>query len=163
MNIQTFLPYLALLVVLLLLYFRTRKPYRLRPRSLWITPLLATLLVASAVFIQPHEPFGVLAYAGFGVCIIVGTAIGLLRAHSINLWLDPASGQVMAKASSLALLLIGAVFVVRAVLREVFDPTGQNAAAINALLLFALAMIIAQRVVMWKRYRVLRSASSPAA
>ena len=95
---------------------------------------------------------------GFGVAVLAGIGVGALRARSINMWIDE-SGQVMAKASSLALLLLTVLFIARTAMRQVIDPTGGHVAVIDGFLLFALAMVLTQRLIIWLRYRDLTSAA----
>ena len=157
MTIQAIMPYLAPLVIVILLYFRTRRAYRVRAGGLVIAPLLVTAMIGSAIWFQPHEPFALPAYAGFGIAVLAGVGIGMLRARSIAMWRDE-SGQVMAKASSLALLLLAVLFIARTAMRQVFDPAGTHVAVVDAFLLFALAMVLTQRLIIWQRHRSLTGA-----
>jgi hypothetical protein len=157
----TLLP-LAILVVIMLV--RMRNLARARPLRGWpmvVLPAIYTALIAVMFAALPPSATGWLCFAGG---VVVGAAIGWQRARLMRLHLDPDTRQVMIRQSPAGLILL----VVVAGLRRLVHPTGGTpgpghpampASALlftDALVGFALGMIVAQRVELWRRSRALR-------
>jgi Protein of unknown function (DUF1453) len=150
-----FLPYIVPVIVVVALFFRTR-PGRARPvsvNSLWIVPLVAVLGIGTALVAQPHAAFGPGAYAIFAVALAFGIGTGTLRARTLTLRRCPDTGKVLMETSSFAFLLLLALFGLRTLFRNMSGSLGL--VAIDASLLFALGMIVTQRLTIWMRVRSL--------
>ncbi len=147
------LPYVIPIIVVGILFLRNR-PGRARPvrvASLWIVPIIATLGIGSGLYFQPHPTFYAAAYATFAVALALGIATGNLRARALKLRRCPDSGSVLAETSSLAFLLLVALMLLRMSFRQMSGSFG--AIAIDASMLFALGMIVTQRLTIWHRVR----------
>jgi hypothetical protein len=132
----------------------------LRAARLIALPMIYAVLVATMLFIAPPTAIGWLWFAGGAM---LGAAVGWQRARLMRLHFDPVSGQVLMRQSPAALILL----IVVAGLRRLISPPAQptmghatmSASALlftNGLIGFALGMIVAQRVELWRRARALR-------
>jgi membrane protein CcdC involved in cytochrome C biogenesis len=149
------LPYLIPFIVLGILFLRMR-PGRARPvriASLWIAPLVATLGIGSALWFQPHPAFHVGAYAIFAVGLALGIGTGVLRAHTLTLRRCPDTDKVLMETSSFAFILLAALVLLRMAFRNMSGSLG--VVAVDASMLFALGMIVTQRLTIWMRVRTL--------
>ncbi len=155
------LPYIIPIMVVGLLFLRNR-PGRPRPvqvNALWIVPLIAVLAIGSGLYFQPHPTFYAGAYLTFGVALALGIATGNLRARTLTLRRCPDTGRVLAETSSFALALLAGLVLLRMTLRQMSGSLG--VIAIDASMLFALGMIVTQRLMILSRVRAL-PALSPA-
>lgn len=139
------------------LYIRTGREGPLRFDQLWITPVVAVLSIGAALALQQHAPFDPLAWAVLASAALVGLATGTLRAATVAMRLDPDSGQALSKTQSYAFALFAALFAFRFVMGASMagDPTMQQRAIVgfDAALVFALAMIVTQRIGIFRRAR----------
>lgn len=154
--IQTWLPLLVIGVVLALRWRNMARPRRLRPGRLWIGPVVMTLIVALAVFGTPVSSAGMLALMGG---LAIGALIGWRRAHLLRLDRDPLTGELQMRQTSAAFLLIIGLLAVKRVLvpRPGADAAGHITAqallATDALMGFALGMVLATNLTLWLRGR----------
>jgi len=149
------LPYVIPFVVLGILFLRNR-PGRARPvrvAALWIVPLIATLGIGTGLYFQPHPNFYAGAYAALAVALALGIATGNLRARTLTLRRCPDTGRVLAETSSMAFVLLAALILLRMTFRQMSGSLG--VIAIDASMLFALGMIVTQRLTLWSRVRTL--------
>jgi membrane protein CcdC involved in cytochrome C biogenesis len=164
MSPQTWLPLLIVGAVLALRWRNLDKPRRLRPGRLWIGPLVMTLAVGLAVFGMPVSRYGVLAVLGG---LALGVLVGWRRAHLLRLDRDPASGGLQIRQTPAAFVLIVALLLVKRVLvpRPGADSAGhiapQALIATDALMGFALGMILATNLTLWLRAREVPHAAAP--
>jgi hypothetical protein len=158
--IGTLLP-LAILVVIMALRMRNLSKARpLRGKPMVILPAIYTVLVAVMLWTLPPTAVGWLCLAAG---IVVGAVVGWQRARLMRLHVDPETGRVMIRQSPAALILLIVVAGLRRLLHPAtMAPTPGHAMPASALLFtdalvgFALGMIIAQRVELWRRARALR-------
>ncbi|MBY0521233.1 MAG: DUF1453 family protein [Sphingomonas sp.] len=137
------------------LYVRTGREGPLRFDQLWLTPAVAVLSIATALALQPHAPFGALAWAALAIAALIGLTTGTLRARTVRMRFDPENGRVLTKTQSYAFALFAALFAFRLLTGPwlAADPAAQQRAIIgfDATLAFALAMIVAQRLGIFRR------------
>jgi Protein of unknown function (DUF1453) len=154
------LPYIVPLIVIAVLYFRTSrsKPRPVSVASLWIVPLVAMLGIGSALWFQPHPVFHVAAYAIFAVALALGIGTGALRAQTLTLRRCPDTGKVLMETSSYAFILLAALVLLRTAFRNMSG--GLGVIAVDASMLFALGMIVTQRLTIWMRVRAMPPATS---
>jgi hypothetical protein len=164
-------PYIAPAIILLIVLRRAGRAQRLRIGNMWLIPTLAVLAAASTL---AREPFpSVVAIALFVVAILVGGGLGYFRALHIELSLNKESGQITSQATPIGTYLIVAIMAVRLGLEFLVkghvgaeDVVGsphipRPAHGVDlfrladAALLFSAAMVIAQRVEIWRRARPL--------
>ncbi len=159
MNLHNLGPYLAPLIVAAVLFIRFRRGTVPRPvnvASLWIIPAIAVVGIGSALWFAPHPDLTPLAIAVFCGATLLGIATGTLRARTLTLAHDTGTGRVTMQTSSYAFLLLAALVGVRATVRQYAASSGMI--LVDATLLFALGMIVTQRLTIWQRVRALQSA-----
>lgn len=165
MTTQQLIPLAIIPVVLVLALLRNRRRRVLRPEYLWVMPLIVTILIGAGIWATTQHPhFGPYAYVAFIAALALGATAGWWRGKTITIEKEP-DGSLKAQASPLGLILIVALFAARAGLREVMQ---ENAAAwhldavvvTDAFMIFAIGLIIAQRVEMYIRARRIQSSGA---
>jgi len=105
--------------IALALFIRLRRlgrTERLRLGALWIIPTIFTLLAAMVFWQYPPSGLGWLWVAtGFAA----GCMIGWWRARYVAIGVDPESGRLTQRSSAGALIVLGAIMLVRWLLRSV--------------------------------------------
>ena len=158
MSPQTMGPLIGIAVALIIILLRNRRKRTLRPHLLWVMPLLVTTAIGFGLWANTLHPyFGPLAWIAFVVALALGGVAGWWRGKTITIEKEP-DGSLKAQASPLGLILIIGLVAARAGLREVIEA---NAAAwhldavvvTDAFMLFAIGMIVAQRVELYIRAR----------
>ena len=158
MSPQTMGPLIGIGVALSIILLRNRRKRTLRPHLLWVMPLLVTTAIGFGLWANTQHPhFGPFAWIAFVVALALGGVAGWWRGKTITIEKEP-DGSLKAQASPLGLILIIGLVAARAGLREVMEA---NAAAwhldavvvTDAFMLFAIGMIVAQRVELYIRAR----------
>jgi hypothetical protein len=156
---RALLPYLPLVIVILLLIRRTRRPRVIRPGRLWIAP--AILLATSAFYVSqamqhgpPVPPVGWLVILGTAV---VGIGLGAVRAHSVTLKRHPDTGAIEATLSAWGLLIVLVWIAGRMYLRQsgMVDTRTPFGLYTDATISLALGLVLAQAIVLTLRCRSL--------
>jgi hypothetical protein len=154
------------LLVFLLILRRSLRERKVRTTRMWLYP---AILGAAALYTMAHEPIpGLAAIAGFIGAAIAGAGLGYLRARHQQFTLDPATGEISSKATPIGTILIGAFFVARFGLeffthaRDLPHALGLQRAT-DAGLIFAFALMVAQRWEILRRAKTLRATEPPAA
>lgn len=145
------LPLAIPLVFVAVIALRARRERPLYPDRLWIAPVVISVLIGSGLYFTPHPLFGPGAYLAFAVACLDGFAFGWWRAHATVLRHDADTDTIMASRSSLAVAVLAGIIVLRLGAREALG--GQAAAVGDASMLFALAMVVALRLALWRRAR----------
>lgn len=164
---KTLAGYLPLLIFAGVMAWRLRMIDKARPlrlRTLWILPVLFAAVVAFVFASTPPTAIGI---ACFALGLAIGAPIGWKRAQMMRLHIEGegATSRVMVRQSPAALLLVMALAAVRMLSRTALD-SGEAVgfsrhlpvAAVtltDTLLGFALAMIVAHRIELWRRARKL--------
>ncbi len=158
MSPQTMGPLIGIGVALAIILLRNRRKRTLRPHLLWVMPLLVTTAIGFGLWANTQHPhFGPFAWIAFILALGLGAVAGWWRGKTITIEKEP-DGSLKAQASPLGLILVVGLFVARAGLREVMEV---NAAAwhldavvvTDAFMVFAVGLIITQRVEMYIRAR----------
>jgi membrane protein CcdC involved in cytochrome C biogenesis len=149
MNPAQIMPLAIPLVVVAIIALRARRERPLHPGRLWIAPVLVTVLIGLGLVYSPHPAFGLGTDAVLALAAIAGLGFGWWRAHATVLRHDPDTGRIMASQSNLAVAVLAGVFVLRMAARQALG-TGAVIAT-DASMLFALGMVIALRVALWRR------------
>ncbi len=160
--LQTILPFVIIAVVMARRWKNIDKPVALRTGRMWIMPAILTAVIGAMLYAMPPAPLG---WGVFALGGVIGGGVGWQRARLMRFHLDEESGAVMVRQSPLAFLFIVALFLARRLLipgREA-QAAGQVASTglplvTDALLGFALGMIIGMRIEMWRRAKALRAA-----
>jgi membrane protein CcdC involved in cytochrome C biogenesis len=154
---QSYIPFVAMGAALVLIILRNRRKRTLRPHLMWIVPAIVLPLIGMGLWFTPHAPFGPLAYAAFAAALTLGAIAGWWRGKTITIEEQP-DGVLKAQASPLGLVLIVGLLAVRGGLREVMQTHAMDwgldvAIVTDALLLFAVGLILAQRAELYLRAR----------
>lgn len=168
MTPQQILPIVIPIAILALVVMRNRRPRPLNLHLMWIVPLLVVLGIGMGLYFTPHEPFGVWAYAGFVFALGLGGVAGWWRGRTIDIHRDAETGRLMAKPSPLGLMLIVVLLVARRSLDMYLLSNAEawhlNAVAVtDAFMLFAVGLVVVQRIEMFVRGRAILADAAPAA
>ncbi|MFM5930571.1 MAG: DUF1453 domain-containing protein [Novosphingobium sp.] len=138
------------------------RPVPLRTGRLWILPAVMTVLIGFMLYALPPTQTG---WAVFFGGLVVGLAVGWQRARMMVFHVDEDTGEVMMRQTPLALLfVIALVFGRRAMVpgrgAQEAGATAPTSLPLvtDALLGFALGMILGMRIEMWRRAKMLRAA-----
>jgi hypothetical protein len=170
MQPKDFLPYLAPVLIVLVIglrLMRASKPRKIKPNTLWIGPLIVVLGMV-AVFANPvmpnplTSPYAIPIFAG---ALVLGGVTGFFRAKYQEFSIDPATGDVMSKASPIAMIVFLGVFAVRFGIRSwMSGGVSQDMTKLpgpglilytDAMLFFAFGMVAASAWEIWRRTRPL--------
>ena len=166
--------YLPIAIVLLIVLRRSGRSQKVRMPRLWITPFLSVIAVGS--FLVREPPPSLYAWAIFIAAAVLGAGAGYYRALHMELSVDPASGQVMSKATQIGTYLIVATVLIRFGLDYAVNggwhpgpprfiqapPKGVDIFRLaDALMILTTAMSLAQRLETLRRARALLGAERP--
>lgn len=163
MTPEQYIPLLVILVMLPVIVMRNRRARTLRPRWMWVVPLLMIVLMGFAIWgtsFQPgldQAPFDALAWVVLIVGGLLGVVAGWWRGRMTTIEKHP-DGTLRAQASPVGLILIVALLFGRRALGAWLEPhaasLGLNPLAVaDAFLVFVAAMIVVQRLEMFIRAR----------
>jgi membrane protein CcdC involved in cytochrome C biogenesis len=128
---------------------------------MWVVPLLIMLGIGTGLYFTPHEPFGLVAWLSFAAALALGAAVGWWRGKMVAIHIQP-DGALKAQASPLGLILIVLLLLGRTVLRGLMETNAENwhldaAVITDAFMLFAVGLVVAQRLEMFIRARKMLS------
>jgi hypothetical protein len=168
MNWQHIVPYLAPLLVVALIVWRSikAKPSPVKPSRLWIRPLILMVATGSVLATTPRPPLLILlALAAAGS---IGIAVGIFAGRAVHMSVHPETGVVESRATPIATAIILVLFALRYGMRLMFpEMNAQPGGAMNphvaagiiqltdGLLTFSSAMVAAQAATLWLRARPL--------
>ncbi|RAK52072.1 CcdC protein domain-containing protein [Phenylobacterium deserti] len=142
-------PYLIPLVIIALALLRNARSRRLRVERLWVGPVLILLAAALAITHTPSPGF--VTFTAWSLAFIAGSALGWWRGRFTHITVDAETHALTSRTSPLGLLLILAVFAIRALLR---GALADNAASLHVslaeisdgFLLFAVGVVCTHRL-----------------
>jgi len=142
---------IAAVVILL----RNSRPRRLRIESLWILPALYLVMLAGALAAAPPPltPVGIgLLALGFAL----GAGLGWQRGRFTKIDIHPETHELSARQSAIGLVFIFAIVAVRYGARNLLAANAGAlhiplAAALDAFVALAIAMLSVQRLEVWLR------------
>lgn len=154
MNPSAMPHYLAAVVPLVVLgvfwlRFRGGREVEVSGRRLARGTALISALIAFAFLSQPHHDPGMIHWLVLAAWAAVGAATGIVRARSFAMRHD--GEKVVMRSSSLALVILALLLLVRTIVRERFSA--HSATVLDASLVFAWFMITSQRLAIWLRAR----------
>ena len=163
MTPQQYGPLIGIGFALVIILLRNRRPRTLRPQWMWVMPLLVVVGISFGLWGMsqapgvPHSPFGVDAWLILLVGLALGGVAGWWRGKTITIEKEP-DGSLKAQASPLGLILVVLLLVSRSALRPWLETHAvgwhMNALAIqDAFMLFAVGLVVVQRVEMYLRAR----------
>jgi Protein of unknown function (DUF1453) len=167
MSPDKLIPLLVFPAVLVLVLLKNRRKRVLKPQLLWIMPAIVVPLIGLGIWgssYSPravHAPFGPDAWVVLALGAVLGGLAGWYRGKTVTIEKEP-DGSLMAQASPLGLILLVVLFAGRAGLRDLIETHAAewhlNAMAVtDAFLVFAMGLIVLQRVEMYIRARRIQS------
>ena len=152
----TLLPFVVIAVVLALRFRSMSKERPLKLQSLWVVPVVYLFIVGAMLFALPPPAMG------WGL-VVLGLALGLVvgwhRGKLIRIERNAQTGELRQRASPLALLLLGALVLVKLGARQLFGESAATQPGSGAMLLtdaflgFALGLLSATRAELYLRGR----------
>lgn len=163
MTPQQYGPLIGIGIALVVILLRNRAPRTLKPEQMWIMPLILIALISFGIWGSsmapdaPHTPFGVDAWGILALGLVLGCIAGWWRGKTVTIEKEP-DGTLKAQASPIGLILVVLLLVSRTALRPWLESHASgwhlNALAISdAFLLFALGLVVVQRIEMYLRAR----------
>jgi hypothetical protein len=145
----------TLLIAVVVIALRNRRPRRLRLEAMWIRPLIFLVLIG-LTFTATPTPVDAASLSVMVVSLVLGVAAGWVRGGLMRIDVHPETHDISARASPAGMLFILAVLGVRVLIRSSASSSvaGMPAVAIaDGLILFAASMMITQSVEMFLRAR----------
>ncbi len=171
MNNEQLIPIIAIAVALPLVLLRNRRPRTLRPKWMWVVPAIVVALIGFGLWglsfaDTTRAPFAALDWILLAAGLALGAAAGWWRGKTVVIHRE-ADGTLKAQASPIGLILIVALLLGRRALGAWLEPhaaeLGLNVVAVqDAFLLFAVGLVIAQRVEMYIRARRIEAGAADA-
>jgi hypothetical protein len=121
-------------VIIVVLYFRTRSMARKRPlrfETLWIVPALFLAITGYTLFEMPPA---ILDLPWLAVAAVLGAALGWQRGRLMKIWVEPEDGRLMVQGSPWALIFLVAIILTRMALKSGLEMEAQSWAISPALL-----------------------------
>lgn len=154
--VTALVPFAVIAVVLALRFRSMSKERALKVETLWVIPVVY-LLLAGWILVALPPPLMGWGLTALGV--VIGVAIGWHRGKMIRIHRDEHSGELRQKASPLAMLLLGALVILKVGARAIFGETAAGHPGSGAMLLtdafigFALGLLSATRLELYLRAR----------
>lgn len=160
---EKLIPLAIIPIMLVIMLFKNRRKRVLRPHLLWVMPAIVVPLIALGLWGAAqtphvaHGPFGPAAWAVLAIGGVLGGVAGWYRGKTVTIEKEP-DGSLMAQASPLGLILLVVLFAGRSLLRDLIESHAAdwhlNALAVtDAFLVFAMGLIVLQRVEIYIRAR----------
>ena len=152
----------AILLLLALRIWRTGgRERRIRASRLWILPAIVSVLIGVGLISQPVT-LSFLTVDSLVVAFVAGFGFGWLRGRTTHISVDPESGELRARSTPVALVMIAALILVRLTARDWLNANAEAwqiepAAIVDGFLLFGMGLVIGWRVEMMLRCRRLMS------
>jgi hypothetical protein len=161
--LKEYLPYILALIPAALIVRRSLQARKVNTGRMWIRPVILLLMIAGAFGAAPMP--GLIAIAGFVVAAVAGGALGTYIASHQHLTIDEKTGHVSSRSSTIGTLLVLGLFAIRFGAKLVFPELaqpghhgGQVTLIANGLLVFTVAVLLAQTVAILRRTRPLLAA-----
>jgi hypothetical protein len=150
------LPFVVIAVVLAIRFRSMSRERPLNPERLWIAPVIYVLLAGTTLYsLMPPRMGWLLVAAG----VVVGAVLGWHRGKLILITRNPESGELMQRASPLAVLLLAALVVLKLGAKSIFGDSSVGHPSSSAMLLtdafigFALGLLTTTRLELYLRAR----------
>ncbi len=164
---EKLIPLLMIPIMLVVVLLKNRRKRVLKPQLLWVMPAIVLPLIGLGIWGSAQNPnmaqapFGPDAWAVLAIGGILGGVAGWYRGKTVTIEKEP-DGSLMAQASPLGLILLVVLFAGRSLLRDLIKSHAAawhlNALAVtDAFLVFAMGLIVMQRVEMFIRARRIQS------
>lgn len=157
---QTWISFaIPIAIIVVVMALRLRSMSRERPLNigtLWVVPLVYLAIVCSMLFALPPTVGG---WALIAAGVVAGAVIGWHRGKLIRIERNAETGQLMQRASPLAILLLIALLVLKLGARAIFgdaaaaQPGSPGMLMTDAFIGFALGLLSATRLELYLRAR----------
>jgi phosphatidylglycerophosphate synthase len=163
-DFQQYLPILVIVVLIGFRLFRAAQARKINPGRLWIGPLIMLVGMVAMFALLPIPLANPFAIPIFAAGALIGAGAGYLRGKHQEFSVDPATGDVMSKASPIGTMIFLAIFLARFGLRSWMgnpEPGGGQPMSPNlllytdAMLFFAFGMVVTTAWEVWRRTRPL--------
>jgi hypothetical protein len=150
------LPFVIIAVVLALRFRSMSRERPLNVGTLWVVPVINVLLVGSMLLALPPAPSG---WGLVAVGLVLGAVLGWHRGKLIRIERNAETGKLSQRASPVAMLLLGALVVLKLGARAIFGDSAAAHPSSGAMLLtdafigFALGLLSATRLELYLRAR----------
>jgi hypothetical protein len=150
------LPFVIIAVVLALRFRSMSRERPLNVGTLWVVPVIYLLLVGSMLLALPPAPSG---WGLVAVGVVLGAVLGWHRGKLIRIERNAETGKLSQRASPVAMLLLGALVVLKLGARAIFGDSAAAHPSSGAMLLtdafigFALGLLSATRLELYLRAR----------
>lgn len=147
--------------VLAMRFRRMRQGRRLRLEWLWVVPAIYTAFAATLLYLSTPTPTIWLVCAA---ALAIGAVLGWQRARLVTVSIDPDSHALNQRESPFAILFIVALILLRTGARALGQAEAAawhiNVMAItDILVMFAVGLLSAQRIELWRRGTALLAAA----
>lgn len=160
---EKLIPLAIIPIMLVVMLLKNRRKRVLKPQLLWVMPAIVLPLIGLGLWgtaqnpNMAHAPFGPAAWAVLAIGGVLGGVAGWYRGKTVTIEKEP-DGSLMAQASPLGLILLVVLFAGRSLLRDLIESHAAdwhlNALAVtDAFLVFAMGLIVLQRVEIYIRAR----------
>jgi len=157
-TMHALLPYLPFVILLLILLRRARTPRVVKPQRMWIALVIFVFVIGFYVYaaIQHGPPLHPLDWLIIAAAVVVGTVVGVIRAHLVHVTLRP-DGQLETRLPLMGVAFILVWFVGRQLLRNsgwvnANAPFGVYA---DAGLALAFGLLVAHTITLQRRCQAL--------
>lgn len=157
---QTWISYaIPIAIIVVVMAWRLRSMSRERPLnvgSLWVLPVVYLAIVGSMLSVLPPTLGG---WSLIAAGVVAGAALGWHRGKLIRIERNADTGQLMQRASPLAMLLLIALIVLKLGARAIFgdtaaaQPGSPGMLMTDAFIGFALGLLSATRLELYLRAR----------
>jgi len=160
--LTTLIPFVVIAAVLTLRFRSMNRERPLKLETLWVVPVVYSLIAGSMLFALPPPPIG---WGLVALGLATGLTLGWYRGKMIRIERDSETGELRQRASPLAMMLLLALIVIKLGARSIF---GESAAAhpgsgammlTDAFIGFALGLLSATRLELYLRGRQLLEAA----
>ena len=158
---KEFAPYIVPLIAAVIIIRRSMQARKVNTGRMWVRPVALLLILGLALGSEPMP--GVIAIAGFVFAAVAGTALGVYMASHQRLTIDEKTGHISSRTSTIGTALVLGLFAIRFGAKLVFPELahpGHSAMTQGAdgLLIFTVAVLIAQTVSVWRRAQPMKEA-----
>jgi Protein of unknown function (DUF1453) len=157
-DLQAYLPYVVVLIVLLLRMRSLRKPRRVRPEFLWVWPLVICLAGGFFAFgaYMKGGPLTLAVVLGVVIGLTLGSLAGWYRARAMHLHRDPETGNIMMRMSIEGLIFLVVLMLVRTIVRKYGGADADQFGAVaDGLMACIVGLLVTRSIVIWRRCRAL--------
>lgn len=153
------------IAVVALLVWRNSRPQKVTVARFWLAPALLVVITGFMVYSTFAVARDQLALAGVSLVVgaLLGIPLGIVRGHHSAVRLTDQPGVFYIDPSLIVMMIWLAAFAVRFGLRFILPNAGTAALAVSdGFVVFAIASVLAARVMIFQKYQALRAQAARA-